>query len=614
MDDLHSETNVDNGTLGEEDRSSAPIEAQQSEWDRRVYRYGCLAPTVNRHIVFRQFRAAHRYRNQLTEIERARRVAVRGVINAARESNAAQAETRKLLKEIDEKAVLLRKGARALCGVYWGTYQLVESADEQSRKMLKIFEDPRFLRWEEEGAVSAQLTGGGIKEKDLANDTRVQMRIAPPKRPGMAPNPMFQILSLRVGSDGRAPVFAEFPIRLHRPLPEGSIIKRVTVRYKRVSPSTEKIHAGACKCGHCSDGFREQWSAEFVVEIPKPSARCGKSIVGVDLGWRVIGDELRVCAWSTPKKNGKRQAGELRLTARELDSFRRVDTLRSTRDDMRNRAIALLSAQRAEWGDAAPEWFREETSHLAHWRSPDRIPRLLRNWQNNRFAGDEMIFEWLSFWQLRERHLLKWENDQRLKNHEHRKKKYQEFARTLAERFEIVVLEDFDIRTFARRPAKDAEKRPDGRRESQQSEKARAYRHLASTSELRLILANAFLTRGGGECRVPAHNTTRICHVCANVEIFDQAKNVTHQCSKCNTEWDQDDNASANLCDRFEALKKIHLCEPCKCRKTAAKDDGAHVRRSGVVKQEMESRFAKGMRLKQEREQAANAEQGSTTT
>ncbi len=605
MDDLSTDT-LDaevNGNTSESQAFDDPEdELSDSAWDRRVYKYGSLPPTTNKHVVFEQMRLAHRYRNLLTEIERERRRAVREIIANAKETNADKAVTKARLKEVDAKALLLRKGARARCNVYWGTYQLAEAADDQSRKTLGIFEDPRFIPWSGEGVVSVQLTDGGITEMDLANDTQVQLVQQPPKKPGMPPNPEFKTLRLRVDSDHRRrPIWAEFPVRLHRPLPAACVIKRVTVRCERISPRTDKPQSG----------FREHWQVEFVLEIPKPPAKCGTGVVGVDLGWRVMGDELRVCAWATPQDKAKRRhTGELRLSKEELGGFRRVDTLRSTRDDMRNRALGLLSAQRAEWGDKAPEWFREETRSIALWRRPDRLPRLLWKWGKNRFEGDETIYEWLVFWHHRERHLWKWENDQRRKNHEHRKKKYEEFARTLAERFEIVVLEDFDIRAFARRPDKDAPKLPDGRRETQQSERARAYRHMASTSELRLILSNAFLTRGGGECRVPAHNTTRICHSCGNTETFDQAKDITHSCSKCDVEWDQDDNAGTNLCDRYAILKKMLACDPCNCRRTADKSHGAHVRRGGIPKKDMEGRFARGKRMKQERE---NEEKGATS-
>jgi hypothetical protein len=596
MDDLSIETGTErHGRQGDDSETrSLAEEPASAEWDRRVYKYGCRPPTVNKDLVREQMYRAHRYRNLLTEIERGRRVAVRAIIKDGTEDTP---ETRKqkkpLLKAIDEKAVELRKGGRALCDIYWGTYQLVEEADERSRKTLGIFEDPRFLRWMGDGVVSVQLAGGGITLKDLEDDTQVRLRDAVPP-PGVPYNPQFKILSLRVGSgESRQPIFAEFPVRLHRPLPAGSIIKRVSVRCERISPRTDKPHSG----------FRETWEAQFVLEIPKAPPRCGHGVVGVDLGWRMMDDEMRVCSWSTPiDARGRRTVGELRLDAYEIGGFRRVETLRSTRDDNRNLAMFLLMAQRATWGDWAPEWFRQETMHIHSWRAPDKLPRLLRFWERQRFQGDETIFHWLSYWHGRDRHLSKWESDQRRNNHEHRKKKYEEFGRMLASRFEILVLEDFDLRAFSRRPDKDAEKLPDGRRETQQSEKARAYRHMASTSELRLILVNAFLTRGGGECRVPAENTTRICHSCGSVETFDQAAVIVHACSKCGTEWDQDDNAGTNLCDRYELMKREKTCDPCTCHPATDKTDGAHVKRSGVVKAKMESRFVRAKKLKKERE------------
>lgn len=376
----------------------------------------------------------------------------------------------------------------------------------------------------------------------------------------------------------------------------------MTVRCERIAPRSDKPQSG----------YREAWQAQFVLEIPKAEPACGTGVVGVDLGWRMMESELRVCTWSTEMdKRSKRTVGELRLSAEEIGGFHRVDTLRATRDDVRNLAMRLLVAQRAAWGEAgdkdsrgdiAPTWWLEETEHAHSWRLPERLPRLLGLWAERRFEGDAQLYEWLVFWHHRDRHLWQWENSQRRKNHEHRKKKYEEFARMLASRFEILVLEDFDLRAFARRPGEEAERLPSGRRETEQSERARAYRHMASTSELRHILENAFLTRGGGECRVPAENTTRICHVCGHVETFDQAHDVVHECSTCGTEWDQDDNAGTNLTARFAVLKQMKTCDPCGCRAGADKSDGAHIKRGGMVKASMASRFARAKREKQTRE------------
>lgn len=492
----------------------------------RVYRYGSLAPTVNANLVRDQMHAAHRYRNQLVEIERGRRLAIRSLIPAGTDD-----DKRAWLKShksevavIDERAADLRRGARALCEAHWGTYLLIEDADQASRKM-PIWDDPRFVRWEGEGAVSVQLQGG-LDVKGLSSDTQVQLP-APDHR-------KHATLRMRIGSEGRAPIWAEFPIKVHRPIPETARIKCVTMHVR--------------KCGR-----RDVWSVDFTLELPEPIQieKGSQGIVGVDLGWRVTGNELRVCAFTS--EDGK-DIGELRLSAHDLGGFERVETLRATRDQKFNEAKASLVALKLVW----PEVLAVRAAHMSQWRSAARLASFIRLWRNHRFAGDEQAYISAESWRYHDEHLWQWEASQRAKSLRSRREKYRIFAADLASKYDTLVLEEFDLRTFAKRPTKeDPIIDKHGRRETQQAERARAYRHLASTSELRMILEQAFHRRGKTSCRVSAVDTTRICASCGVVDReFDAAAEIDWSCKACGAEHDQDHNASDNLCERYRALEK----------------------------------------------------------
>jgi len=539
--------------------------------DRRVYKYGCLAPKDPEPIIEQMYQA-HRYRIQLVLIERARRAAVRAILPTDRKkwSEAMKvASTEIEIAVINERAAELRRGARDLCGVYWGTYQLVEAADQASRSDLPLTEDPRWPPWTGEGVVSVQLQGG-LEESLIETDTQIQVI---PSDHGKKSE--FVTLRIRIGSHRRQPVWAEWPCRMHRPLPEGAILKRVTVH---------RILEGA-RTSNPKSGRREHWEVQFVIEQPLLNPRHGHGIVGVDLGWRRIGDELRVCAFADEKS----ESGELRLSAHAIGGFRRTETLHATRDIMRNKAIVIVLAMRAD--PNAPTWFKEETAYAHAWRAPRRIPMLIASWRKNRWAGDEESFSWLSYWLERDRHLWQWESDQRRKNRHAKRKFYEKFAAELAERYETLVLEKFDLRVFSTRPDEKAFVGPDGRKESQQEEQARAWRHLAGTYELRLVLENAFLTRGGGVCRVPADDTTRTCSSCGLVVRRDFASSI-HWICDCGVEHDQDKNAGTNLCERFRA-----------CEKAGA----ARVRKAGKRKGEMESRFVRAKKKKIEKLSAREA-------
>lgn len=469
----------------------------------RVYRYGCLAPTENAQLVHDQMRAAHRYRNQLVEIERARRAALREP-SADRE-------------KINAFAADLRRGARALTPAYWGTYLLIESADDQARKASA---DPRFQRWEGDSAVGVQIQGG-INAIELGGDTRVQLTTPNEKR--------HAVLRLRVGSDGRAPIWAEWPILLHRELPADAVIKYVTVHMRR-------------------RGRKTVWSAEFSLVLPSPTRICGEGLVAVDLGWRMIDSDMRVCTYASEDGSDE---GDLRLTEHVLGGFDRVHSLRSLRDDKLNECRAALREYRAS--PEASAWFAEESLHVHAWRAPGRFVRLLRETREQN--QDPKAVEILANWKYRDTHLWDWETGQNGKNIHTRKKLYEEFGKTLATKYETLVLEEFDLRTFARRPDKDVPRDEAGRRESHQEEKARAQRHEAATSELRAILTSAFESRGGKVVKVPAHNTTRTCSDCGLVVDRDFAESIHWTCD-CGVTHDQDVNASDNLCARYRTLEK----------------------------------------------------------
>ena len=202
-----------------------------------VYKYGLATPHENLDKVLDQMLLAHRYRNTLTEIERARRAAERRLIASSSQQIAmltaqadvldrevqrllteikrerartrkrsegqdqkvalqavksARAETVRVLREtrksqrespdlvaardiLSERAGELRVGARAISGLAklgphfgaWGTYQLVEEAAQQAFAKTPIYaedgitpNDPKFVPWTGDGAVSVQIQGG----------------------------------------------------------------------------------------------------------------------------------------------------------------------------------------------------------------------------------------------------------------------------------------------------------------------------------------------------------------------------------------------------------------------------------------------------------------------
>lgn len=583
-----------------------------------VYKFGLLPPTRNGDLVRAQMNAAHKYRNVLIEIERDRRAAVRAeeelhgdvaalvaavesaeavelaagqAVKAARaatrsrsesreqtealktaraatrEAKRALAEVRKAIRtdpttiaRMDEIAELsndLVRGARALAsdaGLYWGTYLLAEAAVEASAKMPlrdgAAPNDPHFVRWTGDAAVGVQIqqqAGNApfMSANIFGNDNRI--RIAPVSEcawhalsRGERRRAQRTTLSLRIGSEGRAPIWAEWPMVMHRPLPEEGVIKRASVHVQKVGPT-------------------EEWSVVITVDtsaVRSPQS-AAEGAVSVDVGWRVIGDEIRVATW----RGSDGATGELRLTAQDLWNLRKPAELQSVRDKLFNEAKHGLSS----WMNAQesiPAWLMDGAKTLPQWESPSKLAALVIKWRENHFDGDGEVFGraptraeqessargvGMEGWRWHDKHIWSSQENLRKQSLRRRREVYRIFAAKLANKYRTLVLEDFDLRSVARRSSK------------AENETARANRQLVATSELRNVLVNAFRMRGGTDEEVPAEDSTHTCAVCGLIENFDAAATVHHACGGCGAVWDQDENAAIVLLARWERIKRERL-------------------------------------------------------
>jgi hypothetical protein len=583
----------------------------------RVYKYGLLRPILNEPLVRDQLRAKHNYRNMLIEIERGRRAALRVVeeshpeltavmatakvaaleieasrqaIRLVRSKSRSRSETSEMTARvkaarvmrrttsqalfdcrqrvrpemqatrdiINERAAELVRGARALTDSYWGSYLLAEDEVKATAKQ-PLYDgtepnDPRFERWNGEGQIGVQIQKG-MTPSDLFSTEDSRLRVSEPNWNDGKHVRTLRTLSIRVGSEGRSPIWASWPIIMHRALPIGARIKRCNVSLR--------IH-----------GTREIWTTELTVESSDLTEEGGEGgsqsnlgkagAVGVDIGWRVVTDVdgvdgaggskgLRVCAYAS--EDGK-DLGELCLTAREISRLRKADEIRSICDLRFDAARKALKS----WLDSMeiPVWLAAATLHMHAWRSPMRLMGVARRWKKERFTGDETSFDALESWRYWHSQHNQWEADQRTKSLRMRKEKYRVFAAELARKYEVLVLEDrgendraktMDLRKFAKRAPTEADA---------ENEMARSNRHLAATSELRTILEQAFVAQGGRVELAPCENTTRTCTVCGVVDgVLDAETQIDVTCSACGAEQDQDVRASDNLCERWRAAENV---------------------------------------------------------
>lgn len=439
----------------------------------------------------------------------------------------------------------LRKEDRACA---WGTGGLVEASRDAKRKMPLWQEvtkpnDPRFRAATRAWAITEE---GHFTRRGLPAEGRLGVQIQAGKQAPMsailsgehrqvklvrqAHDPcrgrrMGQrfTLSLRLGSDGGEPVWASWPAIVHRPIPPAGVITNVEVLVRQ-------------------EAGRERWTAQLTVRLPEEERSCGRGVVAIDLGWRLLpsGDlraelpsgDLRVAAW----RGDDGEHGELTIAAKHLGTFAHAEELRSLRDDLFDRARLTLTTRLAAL--ELPAWMVTATAYLAQWKAPAKLDALAVRWRTGRFPGDEDAYVDLETWRQKNKHLWQWEAGDRRKADARRKDLYRVFAATLARRYETCVWEDVDLSQLARRAGADVNRT------------AARHRFLAACGELRLQVQQAFRRRGGANVEVSAVDSTHICHVCGSVEEFDAEAHLRHVCSACGTEWDQDDNATYVLLAR----------------------------------------------------------------
>lgn len=571
----------------------------------RVFEYGLLAPDVNGDVVRDQMWHGHRYRNALVEIERTRRSRIslamslhpdaieiesdisaleksleesRRSILSTRQQSRRRTDSAEQREEARGKKIRLKelrgqlrearrkiaqdpkiedeirqanassaegvRAARASCGVYWGTYLLHEAAMASSRRSPA---PPDFVRWIGEGRVSVQLQGG-VDVSDLwGSDTQIQI-VASPDQPGRRrrDDHGYHRLRLRVQSTRGKPVWAEFPMVMHRPIPAGGRIKVATVSLRRRGTSWDwKVHLTVDESA-CAPrgGTRAGRTGRVALNLgfarrPDGGLRAGY-LVGSD-GW-----ETEVMAQGS---NAYRDNASDRDRRRTIGSLDKADAIRSRRDlDLDAMRTSLCEWLRSRPEGALPDWLVEQASHLASWRSPGRFATLTRSWQRNWFEAGDGGYDLLERWRVRDLHLERYETGMRTAAQRNRREGYRILAARVARRYESLIIDDTNLMKFQQSPPPEIDR--------EEIDAVKHQQRVAAPSELRAAMMNAFgpqrtikrsrvdVTRRHA-WRIPAEGEAQSVACGAVCEIDPSSREQT--CEQCGATFDQDANACRNL-------------------------------------------------------------------
>ncbi len=395
--------------------------------------------------------------------------------------------------------------------LYWGTEAIVKMAC----RSFSNGAPPKFKRFTGEGQLAVQLQGG-LDCEDAVTKANTLCFIEPTV--GKDANCFF-----RIGSCEGRPVFAQIPIRFHRPLPEGGRIKWAYLERRKMAN-------------------KSKWSIRLNIDIPMQSGRDIYSWVAVHCGWKTYGDGIRSAVWQG--SDGKH--GEVFLSSEHLKDYDRLDAVKSKRAGLFNESIEkLIEFANAHSNGELPDWFREKQKSFHLWKSAARLAALVHHWKENRFVGDD-IFHSMVKRVKKDKHL--WQHERRLSARvaKRRNHQYRNFTSQMSDQYGVLYYSQIEVAKLVKNSAPEELKRdiPQVHRNAGH----------AAISTLIQFMKEKFPLHA---VEVGTENLTRQCancgEICDGSEADSSKRTYTCQCGKT---WDVDDNALANTIAKGKAMRK----------------------------------------------------------
>lgn len=543
----------------------------EMETEMKVYRYWAEPATADdSRLLMQQLARAATYRRDLARIENLARVFQRAILALPKEERKPYYDIVQAAQRAETKAARARARAATpdVLGCAWGTCGQVEDAVDGSQRTTKIWSDVSTHAARDEGLLAVQYQrhendprwsptiASGLVGGD---DTFVQIGgdlVGKPKRrfPGTTGAKRLRTLRFRVGSNGRAPIWANLYTLMHRPLPDARVIW-VKLSCRRV-------------------GLRHRWFLLVVVDeeccgVPDQQRGSG---VGIDIGWRMRDDgAIRVAYWV----GSDGREGELAIPERVLRRKGKSDSLKSIRDRERNEVSALwrewifgsataASSTNADVDadktvaeiSAAPSMradahgvhrdhpVRMAATAMHMWTRMGHFVVLARLWDNNRVPGDEAIHARVQAWLKHDRHLYAWEANNRRRMALATCALVDGLAVQLARQYDMVAVEERGmVPELVKRDATD--------KDEEWLRALNATRMgLVAPASARAALERFAKKYGALYREVDPANTTRNCAECGAERVVDDPAELMLGCDKCGVIEDQDRTAARNILAR----------------------------------------------------------------
>ena len=513
----------------------------------------------------------------------------------AEESGRLPIDPFRLVNEAAAKEKVAARREYSARGLRHGAYIRVEKAMEQAIDTTKG--TIPFDRFDGTGALGTQLTETGLETRtavdpsadgigmtlpELLSGLDTRLRLGAPgeadKHPraevtGKKWNEVAALprnvrrhaartyVDLRVASEGRAPVFARFPVTLHRMPPKDAVIKWAYIVKKRI-------------------GYHYEWRFQLTLEsktFDKPPVAIGTGVCAVNLGWRRIFDDQgevtalraayvvdefgkdREILMPDYKGAGRARPGSVGKVS-AIAAIGKCDDLAAIRDKALERAQFALSQWISGRGGVPESWTTVEAARpdgsipktmadklrgYSAWRAAWKLRRFIDQWKTRRVPGDEAIYGELCAWAKQDRHLESWQAHQREGVIARRREEWRLIATDLARKYATIVVGESkltDIDGWEQKAPEDGD--PSEGREQ------RRMARLCAPGELRAEIKKAAAKTGAEVIFHEEKRATQECYYCGHDEPWNAAPQVDHTCAGCGRTWDQDANYGRNLLKR----------------------------------------------------------------
>jgi len=413
-------------------------------------------------------------------------------------------------------------------GAHWGTLGPIRQI-MLGPTQKKALESPRFHRYQGIGSLSIQIQKQqplSVQRLFTGTDTRVQVTKEVVKvHTGVEKERYY--LHFRVNC--KQNTWVKIPFAYHRPLPTNADIKYVEI----------------C-CYNC--GTHKKWEVQFIVSqtswdtiTPDTTGR-----VTIDVGHRKVPDGLQIAVWQG--SDGK--SGSIIIPNDRMARWVKVEDLQSIRAEnfnaiLNNFKTWLEEKQMVEQLMSAsgliPDWLIEKTKHMSKWtsQSQKKLAIIVNHWRDNRFAGDEIVFDWLESWRKQDKHLYDWQEAQRQQNIRWRDYFFRQEILNLRKSYAKIGIEDVDWSELQKKRAPE-----------ELDVINNTNRNIASKGRFLQLVQET-----GAYVKLNAKNSSKQCNACKGICNLDGSQ--MHTCEHCGNYWDRDINACINLMNNWIASEPV---------------------------------------------------------